>query len=130
MFFHSKRSSKIITICSSHFTFTVFTCLCSLYLSNLIKHKFKGIIKFIRWEAYRSGFRVSLVIYRWMPASREFEPHHRIPLFPYASNFTLIRLVLVVQAMDSIGIFLSIFIVNYHQKWRADYCHMKNVVFE
>ena len=27
---------------------------------------------------------------RWIPVSREFEPHQRPPLFPWARNFTLI----------------------------------------
>jgi len=29
-------------------------------------------------------------INRWIPVSREFEPHQRPALFPWARNFTLI----------------------------------------
>ena len=47
------------------------------------------------WQRWQSGDGVAQWVARqtrdrWMPVSREFEPHQRPPLFPWAKNFTLI----------------------------------------
>jgi len=45
---------------------------------------------------------------RWMPVSREFEPHQRLPLFPLARNFNLIAYYWLVPGTDSSVIYISI----------------------
>ena len=44
---------------------------------------------------------------RWIPVSREFEPHHRPPLFPLERNFTLIAQYWLVPGTDSSVIYIS-----------------------
>ena len=44
---------------------------------------------------------------RWIPVSREFEPHQRPQLFPCARNFILIAKYLVVPGTDSSMIYIS-----------------------
>ena len=57
-----------------------FYCIISTILLCCARVSFRGVVA--QWEA-------RLIRYRWMPVSREFEPHQRLPLFPWAWNFTL-----------------------------------------
>ena len=43
----------------------------------------------------------------WMPVSREFEVHQRLPLLPWARNFILIGKYWLVSGMDSSVIYIS-----------------------
>jgi len=50
-----------------------FYCIISTILLCCARVSFRGVVA--QWVA-------RLIRYRWMPVSREFEPHQRLPLFP------------------------------------------------